>query len=143
MRDFVNRAEFGAAIIAATAAPHTRFKPSDLVAEFAIKRDSSDLLAPFTVQISLRNATKTIVRVDFATTDLYRIDVRRDDLTVWSNAFGHTPLAIARRIDVPPGLFRLVSEIVDGTTDDRRAYAPGRYVVRVTMLGTTLKTTSD
>jgi hypothetical protein len=25
---------------------------------------------------------------------------------------------------------------IDGTTDDRRAYAPGRYMVRVAMLGT-------
>ena len=25
---------------------------------------------------------------------------------------------------------------IDGTTDDRRAYAPGRYTVRVAMLGT-------
>jgi hypothetical protein len=46
-------------------------------------------------------------------------------------------------VDIAPGVTRLASQIIDGTTDDRRAYAPGRYVVHVAMLGTTLTTAID
>jgi hypothetical protein len=137
----VNRAEFIAALgAAATAVP----SPSAAIsAEIEIKRDGDELLAPFSVAIALRNTTPQIVALDFPTADMYRIDVRRDGQTVWSTATGHKPLLIARRIDVAPGLTRLVSQIVDGTTDDRRAYAPGRYDVHVALLGTSLTTTFD
>lgn len=141
-RDAVNRAEFVAALAAATAAPRTR-GGAGIAAEIAIKRDAVDLLAPFTISISLRNPTGKIVPLDFPTADHYRIDVRRDDATVWSTSTGHKPIAIASRIDVPPGTMRLVNQILDGTTDDRRAYAPGRYTVRVAMLGSTLNTTLE
>jgi hypothetical protein len=135
----VNRAEFIAAAAAALAGAH----PPGVTAEITLKRDSDALLAPFTVAIALRNTTRTLVGLDFPTSDLYRIDVERDAAVVWSSAAGHKPLQIARRVDVPPGLFRLISEIVDGTTLDHRAYAPGTYTVRVAMLGTTLATATD
>jgi hypothetical protein len=137
----VNRAEFVAALAAAaTAAPAAG---AAITADIEIKRDASDLLAPFSVTIAVRNPTQHSVALDFPTADLYRIDVRRDDETVWSTATGHKPLLIARRVDIGPGLTRLASQIVDGTTDDRRAYAPGQYVVHVAMLGTTLTTAID
>jgi hypothetical protein len=136
----VNRADFVAALTAATAAPTTG---PGISAEIAIKRDAADLLAPFSVAIAVRNATQHIVALDFPTADIYRIDVRRDNQIVWSTATGHKPLLIARRVDVAPGLTRLASQIVDGTTDDRRAYAPGAYIVHVALLGTTLTTTVD
>lgn len=136
----MNRAEFVAAIAAAATTPTAA---PDISAEIDIKRDASDLLAPFTVSIALRNPTSRLVALDFPTADIYRIDVRRDDETVWSTATGHKPLLIARRVDVAPGLTRLASQIIDGTTDDRRAYAPGRYVVHVAMLGTRMATTID
>ncbi len=60
----------------------------------------------------------------------------RDELPVWSSVTGHKPIPITRQLDVPPGMLRLAQVIVDSTTDDRRAYAPGRYTVRVAMLGT-------
>ncbi|GAC1411607.1 MAG: hypothetical protein NVSMB64_21490 [Candidatus Velthaea sp.] len=138
----MNRAEFVAAALAATVAPRPH-AGSNVTAEIAIKRDAVDLLAPFTIAISLRNATGRIVPLDFPTADHYRIDVRRDELTVWSSSTGHKPIPIASRIDVPPGVMRLVNQILDGTTDDRRAYAPGRYTVRVAMLGSTLNTTLE
>ncbi|GAC1590936.1 MAG: hypothetical protein NVS3B28_18330 [Candidatus Velthaea sp.] len=125
--------------MAATAAPRPRAS-TGIAAEIAIKRDALDLLAPFTIAISLRNPTGRIVPLDFPTPDHYRIDVRRDEQTVWSSSTGHKPIPIASRIDVPPGTMHLVNQILDGTTDDRRAYAPGRYTVRVAMLGSTLNT---
>lgn len=138
----MTRAEFVAAATAAVASPRPR-SGAGISAEIAIRRDASDLLAPFTVAITLRNTTDRIVPLDFPTADMYRIDVRRAEQTVWSTMTGHKPILIARRFDVPPGRTRLVNQIVDGTTDDRRAYAPGRYTVRVAILGTTLDTTLE
>lgn len=137
----MNRAEFVAAITAAaTAAPAAS---TAITADIEIKRDAADLLAPFTVTIAVRNSTQRSVLLDFPTADMYRIDVRNDEGIVWSTATGHKPLLIARRIEIAPGLTRLASQIVDGTTDDRRAYAPGQYIVHVAMLGTTLTTSVD
>jgi hypothetical protein len=136
----VNRAEFVAALSAATAAPAAS---TPIGADIEIKLDASQLLAPFTVAIAVRNRTQHIVALDFPTADMYRIDVRRDDQTIWSTATGHKPLLIARRVDVAPGITRLASQIIDGTTDDRRAYAPGQYTVHVAMLGATLTTAID
>ena len=137
----MKRAEFVAALAAAaSAAPATN---SPITADIEIKRDAADLLAPFTVTIAVRNPAQHSVALDFPTADMYRIDVRRDEQTVWSTATGHKPLLIARRVDIAPGLTRLASQIVDGTTDDRRAYAPGEYVVHVAMLATTLTTSID
>jgi hypothetical protein len=136
----VNRADFVAALAAATTAPTGN---AAITADIEIKRDTNELLAPFSVAIAVRNPTGRIVALDFPTADMYRIDVLRADQTVWSTATGHKPLLIARRVDVAPGLTRLASQIVDGTTDDRRAYAPGQYVVHVALLGTTLTTSID
>jgi hypothetical protein len=55
---------------------------------------------------------------------------------VWSSLSQHKPIPINRQLDVPPGTTKLASMTIDGTTDDRRAYAPGKYIVRVAMLGT-------
>jgi hypothetical protein len=137
----VNRAEFVAALTAAaTVAQATK---SPITADIEIKRDAADLLAPFSVTIAVRNPTQHSVALDFPTADMYRIDIRRDEQTVWSTATGHKPLLIARRVDIAPGLTRLASQIIDGTTDDRRAYAPGQYIVHVAMLATTLTTSID
>jgi hypothetical protein len=136
----VNRTDFVAALAAATVAPAPS---SAITAEIEIKRDANELLAPFTVAIAVRNPTTHIVSLDFPTADIYRIDVRHDDQVVWSTATRHKPLLIARRVDIVPGLTRLASQIVDGTTDDRRAYEPGQYVVHVALLGATLTTTID
>jgi hypothetical protein len=137
----VNRAEFVAAL-AAVAVPVPAVSAA-IAADIEIKRDATGLLAPFSVTIAVRNFTDHIVALDFPTADMYRIDVRHEGQTVWSTATGHKPLLIARRVDIAPGLTRLASQIVDGTTDDRRAYAPGPYVVHVAMLGTTLTTAVD
>ncbi|MFN2459621.1 MAG: BsuPI-related putative proteinase inhibitor [Candidatus Velthaea sp.] len=137
----MNRPDFIVSLIAASATSGAR--PSAVSADIAIKRDANELLAPFTVSIALHNATQRIVPLDFPTAELYRIDVQHEDRTVWSTATGHKPIQIARRLQVPPGTTRLVSQIVDGTTDDRRAYEPGRYVVRVAMLGSSLSTTLE
>jgi hypothetical protein len=146
----VNRTDFVAALAAATVAPAASpangvapAASSGVTAEIEIKRDATELLAPFTVAIAVRNPTSHLVSLDFPTADIYRIDVRHDDQTVWSTTTRHKPLLIARRVDVLPGLTRLASQIVDGTTDDRRAYEPGQYVVHVALLGTTLTTTID
>lgn len=136
----MTRPDFVAALAASAATAHLRSPIAEIAAEIAITRESDALLAPFTVALALRNRSQATVGIDFPTTDLYRIDVRRDDTTLWSSAAGYQPRTIARRIDVPPGVMRLVSHVVDGTTDDRRAFAPGRYVVRVTMLGARLRT---
>ena len=137
----MNRTEF-LAVLAAAVAPATASSAA-ITADIDIKRDSNALLAPFTVAIAVHNSSAQIVALDFPTADIYRIDVRRDGQTVWSTATGHKPLLIARRVDVSPGLTRLASQIVDGTTDDRRAYAPGPYVVHIELLGTTLTTALD
>jgi hypothetical protein len=83
------------------------------------------------------------VRLGFPTADLFRVDVLRDDAPVWSSVTGHKPIPITRQLDVPPGMLRLAQVIVDSTTDDRRALAPGRYTVRVAMLGTNFGTVVD
>jgi hypothetical protein len=133
----MNRAEFLAVTAAATASPSPRpAREAPIVAEVTLQRDAADLLAPFVVSIALNNTTGKIVRLEFPTVDLFRIDVIRDDSPVWSSLFGHKPIPINRQLDVPPGRTKLASMTIDGTTDDRRAYAPGKYIVRVAMLGT-------
>lgn len=129
----MTRAEFGAALLAlATPRPRAR-----ITAEIGIKPAAPDLLVPFTVSIALRNSAHAMLPVDFPTTELYRIDVLRDGALVWTSTRAK-PLAIARRIEVPPGRMPLVFYDVDSLTADRHAFAPGAYLVRVTMLGATL-----
>jgi hypothetical protein len=133
----MNRAEFLAVTAAATASPSPRpVHEAPIVAEVTLQRDAADLLAPFVVSIALNNTTGKVVRLEFPTADLFRIDVIRDDSPVWSSLYGHKPIPINRQLDVPPGRTKLASMTIDGTTDDRRAYAPGKYIVRVAMLGT-------
>ncbi len=133
----MNRADFIAVTAAATAAPSphaTREAP--IVAVVTLQRDATALLAPFVVAIAVNNTTGKTVRLDFPTADLFRIDVIRDDSPVWSSLSQHKPIPINRQLDVPPGTTKLASMTIDGTTDDRRSYAPGKYIVRVAMLGT-------
>jgi hypothetical protein len=130
----VTRAEFVAALGAVAAAPHARAR--GIWADVSLQREGSALLAPFTVAIALHNETGRIVRLRFPTADLFRVDVLHEDAPVWSSLTGHKPIPITRQLDVPPGLLRLAQVIVDSTTDDHRAYEPGRYTVRVAMLGT-------
>ncbi len=130
----MTRAELLAAALGAAAGP--RPKPGGIWAEVSLQREGSALLAPFTVAIALHNQSGRVERLRFPTADLFRIDVLRDELPVWSSVTGHKPIPITRQLDVPAGTLRLAQVIVDSTTDDRRAYAPGRYTVRVAMLGT-------
>jgi hypothetical protein len=136
----VNRADFVAVLIAAA---NTPLASPAITAEITLTRDATALLAPFTVSIAVRNPTTRPVGVDFPTADMYRIDVVHDDAIVWSTATGHKPLLITRRVDIAPGLTRLASQIVDGTTDDRRAYPTGSSIVHVAMQGKTLTTAID
>jgi len=137
----VTRAGFVASTIAALAAPRPARR--GVWAEVSLDREGTALLAPFTVSIALHNGTGHDVRLLFPTADLFRIDVLRDDTPVWSSIAGHKPIPITRQLDVPPGLLRLAQVIVDSTTDDRRAFAPGRYIVRVAMLGLDFGTIAD
>jgi hypothetical protein len=134
----MTRSEFVAAVAAAIASPsaHPARPLAPIVAEVTLQRDAPELLAPFVVAIALNNTTTHVIRLDFPTADLFRIDVIRDDSPVWSSLTQHKPIPINRQLDVPPGRTRLASMTIDGTTDDRRSYAPGRYTVRVAMLGT-------
>jgi hypothetical protein len=124
------------AVTSASPRPAPSPSPRGVWADVSLEREGTALLAPFTVAIALHNATGHIVRLRFPTADLFRVDVLRDDAPVWSSVTGHKPIPITRQLDVPPGLLRLAQVIVDSTTDDRRALAPGRYTVRVAMLGT-------
>jgi hypothetical protein len=129
----VTRPEFAAALLAlATPRPRSRIS-----AEIGIKPAAPDLLVSFTVSIALRNTAHAMLPVDFPTTDLYRIDLVRDGALVWTSEHAK-PLAIPRRIEVPPGRLPLVFYDVDSLGADRHAFAPGTYLVRVTMLGSTL-----
>ncbi len=129
----MTRAELLAAAVAAAAGA----RPAHGIwAEVTLQREGSSLLAPFTVAIALHNQSGRVQRLRFPTTDLFRVDVLRDELPVWSSVSGHKPISITRQLDVPAGTLRLAQVIVDSTTDDHRAYAPGRYTVRVAMLGT-------
>jgi len=133
----VNRTEFLAATASAVASPAAKAGAHPpIVAEVTLQRDADELLAPFTVAIAVNNTTSGVVRLDFPTADLFRIDVIQDDSPIWSSLTGHKPIPVNREIDVPPGRLKLASMTIDGTTVDRRAYAPGRYTVRVAMLGT-------
>ena len=133
----MTRAELLALGAAATATPVARATPKPpLAAIVTVQRDASALLSPFTVAIELNNTTKKNIVVEFPTADLFRIDVLRDDSPVWSSLSGHKPIPVNRMITVPPGVTKLASMTVDGTTDDHHALAPGKYVVRVAMLGT-------
>jgi len=134
----VTRTEFAAALLA-FAAPRPSAR---ITAEIGIKPTAPDLLASFTVAIALRNTAHAMLPVDFPTTELYRIDVLRDGVVVWTSARGK-PLPIARRIEVAPGRMPLVFYDVDSLTADRHAFAPGSYRVRVTMLGATLTNTYE
>jgi hypothetical protein len=131
------RSAFLAVVGAATAAPAVHAtREAPIVAEVTLQRDAAELLAPFVVAIALNNTTQHIVRLDFPTADLFRIDVIHDDSPVWSSLTQHKPIPVNRQLDVPPGRTKLASMTIDGTGDDRRAYAPGKYIVRVAMLGT-------
>ncbi|HYW53203.1 MAG TPA: hypothetical protein VE826_04485 [Dongiaceae bacterium] len=145
----MTRADALAMLLAATASPHAAAltpggpartaapsPPHGVWADVSLQREGTALLAPFTVAIALHNQTGHAVRLRFPTADLFRVDVLRDDAPVWSSVTGHKPIPITRQLDVPPGFLRLAQVIVDSTTDDRRALAPGRYTVRVAMLGT-------
>jgi hypothetical protein len=128
----------------AFAASTTAARPRGSVrAEVTIRRDDDALLSPFTVAIALHNGSGHLLTLDFATPDLYRIDVRRDDAVVWSSATGHQALPIARKLNVPTGTMRLVNQTIDTLTDDHRAFAPGAYTLRVTFLGATLNASID
>jgi len=131
----LTRAQLLASVVA-LASPRPSPSPHGVWADVTLERQGTALLAPFSVAIALHNATNHIVRLRFPTADLFRVDVLRDDAPVWSSVTGHKPIPITRQLDVPPGLLRLAQVIVDSTTDDRRALAPGRYTVRVAMLGT-------
>lgn len=140
----MTRADFTAAVLAAVAAPHaTPVHARSVWADIMLVREGTALLAPFTVAIALHNTTGHMVRLRFPTADLFRVDVLRDDAPVWSSVTGHKPIPITRQLDVPTGLLRLAQVIVDSTTDDRRAFAPGTYTVRVAMLGTNFGTVVD
>ena len=134
----MTRAALLAALAAASAAPRPvpSASPRGVWADVTLDREGTALLAPFTVAIALHNPTGRTVRLRFPTADLFRVDVLRDETPVWSSVTGHKPIPITRQLDVPPGHLRLAQVIVDSTTDDRRAFAPGRYTVRVAMLGT-------
>ncbi len=134
----MTRAALLAALAAASAAPRPApsASPRGVWADVMLDREGTALLAPFTVAIALHNPTGRTVRLRFPTADLFRVDVLRDETPVWSSVTGHKPIPITRQLDVPPGHLRLAQVIVDSTTDDRRAFAPGRYTVRVAMLGT-------
>jgi hypothetical protein len=132
----VTRAEFVAAVAAVAASPAPRGTSRNVWADVSLQREGSALLSPFTVAITLHNDTGAIVRLRFPTADLFRVDVLRGDAPIWSSLTGHRPIPITRQLDVPPGSLRLAQVIVDSTTDDHRAYAPGSYTVRVAMLGT-------
>jgi hypothetical protein len=139
----VKRADFLAASGAALASGHPASTTNRVWAAVAIARDSRALLAPFTVTISLHNATGRTVRLRFPTADLFRVDMLRDDTPVWSSVTGHKPFPITRQLDVAPGLLRVGETIVDATTDDHRSLAPGTYTVRVSMLGTNFGSVID
>lgn len=134
------RSAFVGALAAATASPRPR---AGVFAEVTVAQPSTDLLDPFTVSISLHNTSTKILPVDFPTTDYYRIDILHNDEVVWSSATLHKAIAIARRYDAPPGTSRLANNVIDDVTNDRRAYAPGHYIVRVTMLGAKLDSVLD
>ncbi len=141
----MTRAEFVAAASAAAADAtlHAGARQHGVWAAVAIVRDGRALLAPLTVTIALHNATGRIVRLRFPTADLVRVDLLRDEAPVWSSVTGHKPIPITRQLDVAPGLLRVGEVVVDGTTDDRRALAPGAYTLRVEMLGTNFGSVID
>lgn len=126
----LTRGAFLAGTFAAVAAANR-----GIITDVSLAREGNALLAPFLVSIGLRNPTDHVVRLRFPTAELYRIDVLRDQTPVWSSVYGHRPISVTRQIDVPPGNLKLAQQFVDGTTDDRRAFAPGDYTVRVAMLG--------
>ena len=133
----VTRADFIAATAAAAATATPRPPPARRVwAVVDLERDGRALLTPFTVTIALHNATGHLVRLQFPTADLFRIDIVRDDNPLWSSVTGHKPIPITRQLDVSPGLLRLGQVVVDATTDDHRSLAAGTSTVRVAMLGT-------
>jgi hypothetical protein len=134
----VTRAELFAATLVAFASPRPAAPPTPrgVWADVTLERQGTALLAPFTVAITLHNAADHVVQLRFPTADLFRVDVLRDEAPVWSSLTGHKPIPITRQLDVPPGQLRVAQVIVDSTTDDHRALAPGHYTVRVAMLGT-------
>jgi hypothetical protein len=125
----VTRAVFLAAGGAALATPHVLATPRGVWADVLLTREGTALLTPFTVTIVLHNVTGHVVQLVFPTADLFRIDVLRDDEPVWSSLNGHKPIPITRQIDLAP--------------IDRRAFAPGHYILRVAMLGTNFGTVVD
>ena len=134
----MTRGEFLAVTAAATAAPSVRpgSGKTPISAIVSLQRDATALLSPFTIAIAIDNAAKQSMVLEFPTADLFRIDVLHDDTPIWSSLAGHKPITINRQITVPPGVTKLASMTVDATTDDHRSFAPGKYVVRVAMLGT-------
>lgn len=132
----MRRSDFLAAAAAASAAPNPPRSAQRVWAAVSVARDGHALLAPFSVTVALHNGTGHVVRLQFPTADLFRIDLLRDDAPVWSSVTGHKPIPITRQLDVSPGLLRLGQVVVDATTDDHRSLGAGKYTLRVAMLGT-------
>ncbi|MEA2666181.1 MAG: hypothetical protein QOI11_3125, partial [Candidatus Eremiobacteraeota bacterium] len=94
----MTRAELIGAALTAALSPRPK---AGIWAEVTLQREGSALLAPFTVAIALHNENNRIERLRFPTADLFRIDVLRDELPVWSSVTGHKPIPITRQLDVP------------------------------------------
>jgi hypothetical protein len=117
--------------------------PPEIGLSVNIARDASDLLAPVTISITLRNPTQIPVTASFLTTDLYQVEIRDEQTELWSSLFGHSAVDIERRVPLRPGVTPLGALVWDGTTNDHRSLAPGTYIVRVSILGTLVHPSAD
>ncbi len=133
--DFLALTPSGSLAPFALAQATTTPKPP-IVALVEVHRDAIAPLAPFTVSIALNNLAKKSVVLEFPTADLFRIDLLSQETPIWSSLTGRKPIPVNRRITVPPGMLKIANFTVDGTSDDHHALTPGKYVLRVAMLGT-------
>lgn len=108
-----------------------------------LQREANDLLAPVTVLIVLRNTLPSSVLATFLTTDTYQIEVLGDREKLWDSLYNQKATDIERRIPLHSGSTPLVSYIWDATTNDHRSLAPGKYTLRVNILGSIVHPTAD
>ncbi len=126
-------------------APYTEptSDPHRLTVNVTLAPKASAPLDAFTASIGVTNATNHATVMHFASSDLYVIEVRKGPTVLWSSAYQHAAVPIARAIPAPIGKTAIANVTFDGTTNDRRALSPGAYTIRTTFLAFTPPTVVD
>lgn len=102
------------------------------------------LLVPVTVAVSVTNRSRDPVTLEFPSPDLFFVQVRdAHGAIVFDSRTGHKPIPEHRKMLFPVGRMKIESFDWSALSDERRAVAPGQYVVHVEMQSVSQTLTAD